>query len=134
MLGGVAGGIILFLANWFVYGILLKNYMAANYNQCFMKPMEDMTWWALILSNLSLGFLLTIVISWSNSTSVIAGAKVGGILGLLFTLFIDLQFYAMSNMFHDLSVVFVDLIASVIILITGGAVIAWVMAMDKKEE
>ena len=50
-----------FLLGWLVYGVLFMDYMNANYNQCAMKPMEEMVWWALILSNFASGFLLAII-------------------------------------------------------------------------
>src|SRR3989339_1194885 len=94
LLGGIIGGVSFFLLGWLIYGVLLMDYLTANYNQCAMRPMQEMIWWALVLSNLALGFLLSIVFSWSNTTGIMAGAKVAAITGLLLSLYLDLSFYA----------------------------------------
>lgn len=131
LLGGLAGGVAFFLLGWVVYGMLLMDYMMANSNQCAARPMQEMVWWAMILSNLAYGFLLAIVFSWSNTKGIMAGAKVAGIIGLLFALSIDFSFYSMTSMFPSLSPLFVDIIASTCMSVIAGVIIAWVMGMGK---
>ncbi|HCU17800.1 MAG: hypothetical protein A2X05_16965 [Bacteroidetes bacterium GWE2_41_25] len=132
LLGGITGGVSFFLLGWLIYGVLLMDYLTANYNQCAMRPMQEMIWWALVLSNLALGFLLSIVFSWSNTTGIMAGAKVAAITGLLLSLYLDLSFYAMTSMFSNLTAMFVDIIVFTIMSAITGVVIAWVMGMGKK--
>ena len=132
LLGGITGGVRFFLLGWLIYGVLLMDYLTANYNQCAMRPMQEMIWWALVLSNLALGFLLSIVFSWSNTTGIMAGAKVAAITGLLLSLYLDLSFYAMTSMFSNLTAMFVDIIVFTIMSAITGVVIAWVMGMGKK--
>ncbi len=132
LFGGISGGVIFFLLGWLIYGVLLMDFMTANTNQGLSKPMEEMVFWALILSNLASGFLLSFVINWSNSTTVMSGVKIGGVIGFLFAFGIDFSFYSMTTIYPDLTPIFVDIIAySVMSAITGG-VVAWVMAMVKK--
>jgi hypothetical protein len=133
LLGGIAGGVAFFLLGWLVYGILLMSYTTANYNQCAVRPMEDMVWWAMILSNLAFGFLLSIVFSWSNTKGALAGAKVAGILGFLVALSIDLSMYSMSTMFNRLSAVVVDVVAYTVMTVVAGIVVALVMGTGRKE-
>ena len=132
LLGGIAGGVSFFLLGWLIYGVLLMNFTMANYNQCSMRPMEEMVWWAMILSNLAFGFLLSLICSWSNTTRLIDGAKVGAIIGLLLALSIDLSFYSMSTMFSNLKAIFVDIIAYTVMTAIVGAVVGWVLGMGKK--
>jgi hypothetical protein len=130
--GGIAGAVVFFLLGWVIYGILLKDFMAANYNQSVSRPMEDMVWWALILSNLGYGFLLSFVLSWSNTTSAITGARLGGIIGFLLALSVDLGFYAMSTYISNVTAILVDIIVYIVMSAIAGAVVAWVMGMVKK--
>jgi hypothetical protein len=132
LLGGIAGGVAFFLLGWLVYGVLLMDFTTANYNQCIMRPMQDMIWWALVLSNLAFGFLLSIVFGWSNTIGLMAGAKVAAIIGILLSLSIDLSFYSMSTMYSNLIPVVVDIIAYTIMSSVVGIVVAWVMGMGKK--
>lgn len=133
LLGGIAGAIAFFLLGWLIYGILLMDYTTANYNQCAARPMDDMVWWAMILSNLAFGFLLSIVFSWSNTKGILAGAKVGGIIGLLFSTTVDFSIYSMSITFSNLSAVFVDIITYTVMTLIVGIVVALVMGIGKKE-
>ena len=133
LLGGLAGSVAFFTLGWLIYGVLLRDYMMNNQNQCAMKPMEDMVMWAMILSNLAGGFLFSIVFSWSNTTSLLAGVKVGGVIGLLFGISVDLGMYAMSNMFLSFSAVCVDICVYTFMAAVVGAIVALVMGLSKKE-
>lgn len=133
LFGGIAGSVTLFLLGGLIYEVLLKNYVTANFNQSVMRPNEDMIIWAMILSYLGIGFLLSIVFSWSNGNGIMAGAKVGGIIGLLVAIYGDFGMYSMSNMFINTSAVFVDTIISIVISAIGGVVVALVMGIGKKE-
>jgi len=132
LLGGITGGVALFLLGWVIYGILLMDYMTTNYNQCMNRPMEGMVWWALILSNLALGFLLATIISWSGTTGMMAGAKKAAIIGLLLGVSLDLGFYSMTTMYNDPTAILVDVIAYIVYLAIAGGVVGWVMGMVKK--
>ena len=132
LLGGLTGGGALFLLGWVIYGIILMDFATANYNQCMNRPMQEMVWWSLILSNLALGFLISTIFSWSGTTGLMAGAKVGGTIGILLSLSMDLSFYSMTTMYKDLSVMFVDIIVYTVYLAIAGAVVGWVMGMGKK--
>ena len=131
LVGGVFGGVVLFLVSWVVWGILLKDYMIANYNQCFM--IKDMIWWALIVSNIAVGLLFSTALSWANTSGIVEGVKGAAILGFLMTVFIDLQYYSMSSMFNGIGVVVLDIILSTVVFGIGGAAVAWGMGLVKKE-
>ena len=133
LVGGIVGGIAFFFLGWLIYGVLLAGYFAANGNPSIMRPMEQMIWWALILSNLMWGFLLAVVFSWSNTTGWVAGAKKGAIFGLLSSLAIDFGFYSMSTMYSNFAPILVDALATVVMVAIGGIVIGWAMSKVKKE-
>ena len=132
LVGGITGGVALFLLGWVIYGILLMDYSTANYNQCMNRPMKEMIWWSMILSNLALGFLLATIFSWSNTTGFMAGAKTAGIIGLLLSVSMDFGYYSMTTMYVNPSVIIVDIIAYTIYLAIAGAIVAWAMGMVKK--
>jgi hypothetical protein len=134
LLGGIAGGVAFFLLGWLIYGILFKDYMTSNYNQCAAKPMEEMVWWAMIVSNLAYGFLLALIFSWSNTTGIMAGAKVAFIVGLLICISMDFSMYSMSTMFPGLKVLLIDVIIGTVMITIVGAVVVVVMDMVKKAD
>ncbi len=132
LLGGIVGGLAFFLLGWLIYGMLLGDFMTAHGNQCAMRPMEEMIWWAIIASNVVGALLLAVILDWSNRTGLAEGAKVGAIIGLLLGLSMDLSFYSMSTLFLDLQGLIVDILIYTIMSAIAGAVIGWVMAMGKK--
>lgn len=132
LIGGFAGGVTFFFLGWLVYGILLNSYMVANLNQCAAKPMGEMTWWAMILSNLTLGLLISLVFSWSNTRGVRDGAKVAAILGLLMAASFDLSSYSMSNLFNNITALVIDVLVYTVLVTIVGVVVA--LVMGKKED
>uniref|UniRef100_UPI00321764D6 hypothetical protein n=1 Tax=uncultured Draconibacterium sp. TaxID=1573823 RepID=UPI00321764D6 len=120
--GTVFGGITFFFLGWIVYGMLLAGFMEANSNGCANRPDEEMVWWAMILSNLFLGLLLTLVLKWSGATSAADGIKTGALFGLLMGLTMDLMMYSMTTM-YDLKVLVIDVIVYAVLLAIMGFVI-----------
>jgi hypothetical protein len=133
LIGGITASVTLFLLKWIVYGLLLIDYITANYNPCVMRPMQDYVMWAMIIGTLAFGFLLSMIFSWSNTTGVVKGAKVAGIIGLLYSISLDLVQYSTSTRFSNLTAVFISIIANTIMWVIVGALVGWVMGMGKKE-
>ena len=120
--GTIFGGIAFFFLGWVVYGMLLADFMAAHSDASLNRPDDQMIWWAMILSNLVLGMLVTLVLKWSGAVSVADGIKTGAILGFLMGLTMDLMMYSMTTQ-YDLTIVFVDVIVYTILLAIIGLVV-----------
>ncbi|NCB08250.1 MAG: hypothetical protein EOM73_08815 [Bacteroidia bacterium] len=122
--GTIFGGIAYFLLGWLVYGILLMNFMSVNMNQCIARPDGELIWWAIIISNLLLGLLLSIILQWSGAATITNGLKTGALIGLILSLEMDLSSYSMSTLFSNLTTVFVDvLVFTVLAAITGMVIV-----------
>jgi hypothetical protein len=133
LLGGVAGGVTYFFLGWLVYGVLLIDYTSANFNQCASRQTGEMVWWAMILASLGFGFLLSVVLSWSNRSGIRDGATIGGTLGFLVSASMDLSNYSMSTMYLSLTPLIVDILAYTFLFAVIGIVVAWVMGMGKNK-
>ena len=133
LLGGIAGAVTLFVLKWIIYGVLLMDWITANFNPCIMRPMNEYIIWAMILATLAFGFLLSLIFSWSNTTGLMKGAKVAGIIGLLYSITVDLSMYGTSTRFIGLSPVFVNIIVNTVMWAIAGVVVGWVMGLGKKE-
>lgn len=129
--GTLFGGIAYFLLGWLVYGILMMDFSLANYNQCMNRPEADMIWWAMIVSNLVYALFLTLILKWSGAKGLIDGLKTGALIGLLFSLTLDLSFYSMTTMFNSFGALIVDLIVSTIMAAVIGAVIVLLWGKEK---
>lgn len=129
IVGGIVGGIVYLLLGWVIYGMLLKDFMATN--GASMKPNAEMVWWALIVGNIAMGFLLAYVIG-KGSVSVGSGIGTGFVLGLLIALGMDLIQYATSTTAVNLKLIAADVASSAVLSAITGAVVGGVMAMGKK--
>ena len=125
------GGIAYFLLGWLVYGMLLADFMASNYNQCTNRPDAEMIWCSLILSNLIYAYFLTMILKWTGAKSLIDGLKIGALVGLLFAATIDLSFYSMTTMFSNFGTLIVDLIVSTVLTAIMGIVIVLLWGKEK---
>jgi hypothetical protein len=131
IVGGIVGGIAYLLLGWVTYGILLKDFMSSNMAAGTMRADADLIWWALIVGNLALGFLLAYVIGKGN-VSAGSGAGVGFTLGLLVSLGYDLISYATSTSVSSLKVIAADVAVTIVMSAIVGGIVGWVMAMSKK--
>ena len=131
--GTVFGGIVFFLLGWLVYGILLANFMEAQTDTSLNRPDDQMVWWAMILSNLVLGLLVTLVLKWSNASKFTDGIQTGALFGLLFALSMDLMMYSMTSMI-TVTALIVDVIVMAILLAIVGLVIVLTWGKDKSPD
>ena len=128
--GTIFGGIAFFFLGWIVYGMLLVDFMAAHSDASLNRPDDQMIWWAMILSNLVLGMLVTLVLKWSGAKSVVDGMKTGAIFCFLMGLTMDLMMYSMTTQ-YDLTVVFVDVVVYTVLLAIIGLVIVLTWGKEK---
>lgn len=132
IIGGIVGGIAFFLLGWVIYGMLLKDFMSSNVASGTMRADSDMIWWALVVGNLAMGFLLAYVIGKGGAISAGKGAGTGFVLGLLISLSYDLTTYATSTTLTSLKAVAADVAVMAVMGAIGGAVVGLVMGMSKK--
>jgi hypothetical protein len=129
--GTVFGGIAYFLLGWLVWGILLMDFFSANMNQCASRPMGEMVWWAIILSNLVMALLLTLVLNWAKAKSIVDGLKYGALFGLLFGAGIGLSYWSMSTMYLNAGAMVTDILVSTAVMAIMGLVIVLTWGREK---
>ena len=128
LIGGIIGGIANFLLGWLVWGILLMSFMKEHTTEAgkaVMRADENMIWWALILANLMLGFLLSYILNKAGVMSAGTGAAIGAVVGLLMTAAIDLFNYAFMDLSNSATTMVVDVLASTVVTAIVGAIIGW---------
>jgi hypothetical protein len=84
----------------------------------------------MVVTSLSMGFLITIVMKWSGANTFVSGLKNGSVFSLLFWGSVNFGLYASSNHFSQ-TAVFVDYACSVIALTIASAVAAWLLGRGK---
>lgn len=128
LFGTITGTVAMFMLGWVIYGIALSGYMEANSNAAVSRPPEQMSFPALILSNLMWALLISLIIDWTNTRSAGGGAKIGAITGALAILGFDLTMYATTTLYSGgVTMLLVDTIGFAVMTCVTGAVAGWVM-------
>jgi hypothetical protein len=135
IIAGISGAIALFLLGWLIYGIILMDFMNAHspitkeVMSKVYRPMEEMLWLPLIISNLALSFLITTVYQWSKFSSIGGGALTGAVIALLMGISIDFSFFSMTYLYSKTNIL-TDIIAGMVMMTIAGIVISLII---KKE-
>ncbi|MDZ4758613.1 MAG: hypothetical protein SGJ10_10835 [Bacteroidota bacterium] len=132
IISGIIGGVAFFLLGWLIYGMMLDSFMKENMSQAVARKMEEMVWWALILSCFVNGYFLSLMLGWSNTQSMSIGLQKGAIIGLLIGLGMDLGMHAMSTVFLNMNALIVDVAACTVMNAIVGGIIGMIMGMGKK--
>jgi hypothetical protein len=90
------------------------------------RPLDQLIVWAMIVTSLAMGFLITIVMKWSGANTFVSGLKYGFVFSLLFWGSVNFGLYASSNFFSTTSV-FVDYACSVTAMTISAAVAALIL-------
>jgi len=123
---GIAGGIIVFLMGFLIYGILLMDYFGASmssYPGLLKEPMEI---WAIGTGNIIWGILLAYFLNTLKVESGIQGAIQGASLFFLFGLGANFVFFGQYNLM-PLSLAFVDSLCMALLGGVSGSAIGWLL-------
>ncbi|KAB2877809.1 hypothetical protein F9K33_15390 [bacterium] len=116
----------------FILKDIYQSYPAVS--EEFMKqlhrPADQLIAWAMVITSLSMGFLITTVIKWSGARTFASGLKYGFIFALLFWGSVNFGLYASSNFFSQ-ATVFVDYACSVTAMTIAAAVAAWLLGGEQ---
>lgn len=132
LVGGLIGGVACFLVGYLIYGLALGDMMAANAMPGVNKAMADYNWPFLVLGNLATGFLLSYVLSKSNTSGFGPGATMGAVVGLLTIMGFDFVMYATSNIMTSMQAMFIDMIGFTVLLAVTGGIIGAYFGAGKK--
>jgi len=124
---GIAGGIVVFLTGFLIYGILLMDYFGANISSFPGLLKEPMEIWAVGLGNIIWGILLAYFLSLGNIESGTQGAVHGASLFFLFALGSNFVFFGQYNIM-PFSLSFVDALCMALLGGVSGAVIGWLLS------
>jgi hypothetical protein len=118
--GTIIGGLTYFILGWIIYGIFLMNFTSTYMNQCTARGANEMVWWAIILSNIINGLMLTLILNWSGAKKWLDGMKTGAIYGFLVVAGFDLSTWSMTTTFKTFWILLFDVgVATAMMAVTG---------------
>ena len=132
LVSGLGTSVINLLLNAAAYVFFLKNFYQSHpaVSEAFMKqlhrPPDQLIAWAMVVTALAMGFLITTIIRWSGARTFASGLKYGFVIALLFWGSVNFGLYASSNFFSQ-ATVFVDYACSVTAMTISGAASAWML-------
>jgi hypothetical protein len=132
ILATLAGTIVSFFMGYLMYAVLMADFFMDNSGSAsgVMKT-DDMVWWALILGNMSMAYLLVYIFGkWANISSFSGGIAAGAMVGLLIGLGFDMIGFATSNIMNMKAALVDPFVFSIMMAVTGG-VIGWVLGRGK---
>ena len=124
LIGGVIGGVVIFLLGFLIYGILMADSMTGA--PCMRDHDAVLLLW-IALGNLFTGFLISYIYSkWASISTFGGGAMAGAILGLLGNLGSGCLMYGTTTMISGPSGILMEAVIGAIMWgIAGGAVGWW---------
>ncbi|MBL7994646.1 hypothetical protein JNM05_04670 [bacterium] len=136
LISGLITTAINLILNAVSYIFILKDFYQSHpvVSEVFQKQLhrqpDQLIVWAMVVTSLSMGFLITTVIKWSGANSFASGLKSGFILAFLFWGSVNFGLYASSNFFSQ-ATLFVDYVCSVTAMTIAAAVAAWLLGRGK---
>ena len=128
--------VINLLLNAAAYVFILKDFyqshpaVSEEFRNQLSRPLDQLIMWAMVVTSLSMGFLITIVMKWAGANTFVSGLKYGFVFSLLFWGSVNFGLYASSNFFSTTSV-FIDYACSVTVMTIAAAVAAWLLGSGK---
>jgi len=132
ILSGLAATCANLLLHAAAYFLFLKGFYRSHPagSEEFMRqlgrPPSELVGWAMAVSALTMGFLITAVMRWAGARSFVSGLKYGAVFGLLFWASVNFGLFASSNFFSQASV-FTDCACSAAVMMLASAVAASVL-------
>lgn len=122
------GSIIYFAFGWLVFDLLLGEYTNNHTTniQGFKKSEEDFSILFLYISCLAYSILITyILIPLTKTQSLLKVFIKASVIGILVAVMTDSYWYASSNFYNNILVVFIDIFAAAITVGVLGLSITW---------
>ena len=136
LISGLITTVVNLLLHTAAYILILKDVyrsypaVSEEFRNQLSRPLDQLIVWAMVVTSLAMGFLITIVIKWSGAKTFTSGLKYGFIFSLLFWGSVNFGLYASSNFFSQ-TTVFVDYACSVTAMTISCAVSAWLLGREK---
>jgi hypothetical protein len=136
LITGLLTTLLNLVLNVVAYLTILKDFYRSHpaVSEEFMKQLhrqpDQLIGWAMAVTSLAMGFLITTIIQWSGANTFASGLKYGFVLAFLFWGSVNFGLYASSNFFSQ-EAVFVDSACSVTAMTMSGAVAAWMLGRER---
>ena len=130
LIGGLIGGVAAFLLGYVIYVLALGSTLDAHTMPGIHR--EEMDLVHIFLGNLCFGFLLSYILTKTNTVGFGEGATKGLITGLLMGLGFDLIMFGTSKLMNDITGLLIDVVGLTILFALVGGIIGAYRGMGGK--
>jgi hypothetical protein len=132
LMAALAAFVVLFLAGWVIFGMLLMDYMKdamVHTEGLLAEPNLGL----IAGGNLVFGLLYAWLANAMGATTLVKGLMNGAIIGALLCLALDLTLSGQMEMYKEYSTIAVDVLANAVWAGLGMGAAGFVLGMGKKE-
>jgi len=97
VIGTIVGGIALYIVGYIFWAMVFADFFAANSGSASGVMRDSEILWAGVVGALAYAMLLTLSIESQSGSSVMSGAKVGAVVGMLIWMTADFTLYGLQN-------------------------------------
>lgn len=127
LIGGVLAGVLAFFLGWLIFGYLLMDYYTSGMTQYTGLMKTEPVLWAIAVANIAYGILLGYIFHLGSVNTASRGFVTGMVIAFLYTLIMDLFFYAQYNLYST-SLIIVDILVNAVFGGIIGAFLGWWMS------
>lgn len=126
LVAGLMGGVAFFLLGWLLYGMLLMDTLAQYSNPACMRADADMSIPLLVVGSLVLGLLVAYIFSqWASISTFATGLQRGALIGFLFTLGMNCNWYATMTVTTEITGAIIDVVVATVMWGIVGGIVGW---------
>jgi hypothetical protein len=132
VIGGIVGGVAMFLLGWLIYGKLLMDFMTQQHGMpapIGVYRAEPLMLY-IVLGNIIGGFFIAYIFLKTNTTTLFSGLFLGGVMGLLIAASMDTLMYGLTHLMSRKGIV-IDVAAACVLWALSGAVVGFIFSKVK---
>ncbi len=139
LLTAVSTSVVLLVLHAVSHSLVVRHAMEAfpagppEFVRQLARPMNELVIWAMALTSLTMGLLVTTVMRWTGSTTITQGLWRGAALGALYWTAVNSGLYASSHHF-SLQAVVVDTPMSALCMMLASAFAVWMLNARRRIE
>lgn len=133
LIGSVVGGVTFFLLGGLIYAVLLADFYESNLGSATGVMRELPIIWAMVVSQLGMGAVVTWVFLRADVTTAFDGLKTGAIFGLLLGIAISFDLYSVTN-WSNSTVAFVEPVVWIVRTALAGGAIGWTLGKGSSKQ
>jgi hypothetical protein len=136
LISGLITSVVNLLLHTVAYIFVLKEVYSSyppvseEFRKQLSRPLDQLIVWAMVVTSLAMGFLITTIMKWAGANTFFSGLKYGFVFSLLFWGSVNFGLYASSNFFSTTSV-FIDYACSVTVMTIAASLAAGLLGRGK---